>query len=243
MRPIIAITSSEILRSGDEWAPKVHGQSATYPNAILKAGGTPFIISVFKNEAALKQLYDQCQGILLSGGGDIDPAMYGAKRSLKTKNISPLRDRQEKQLLEWALEDDKPVLGICRGMQLLNVALGGSLLQDIQGLMTGAQNHEISAHKQDFNHMAHNLKMEPNSKLAKILGVNIIKTNALHHQAISILGKNLKAVAYAEDGIIEAIELPNKKFVIGVQSHPEGLKPTAEPLWYKLFNAFVAAAT
>ncbi|HEX4774560.1 MAG TPA: gamma-glutamyl-gamma-aminobutyrate hydrolase family protein [Candidatus Saccharimonadales bacterium] len=246
MQPLIAITTDKILRSGDEWVPAAHGQSHTYPDAVVHAGGAPFFIPIIDNEVVLRKLYEQCHGLMLSGGGDIDPALYRAKPLPLPKKshqmLSPQRDRQELLLLKWALEDDKPVLGICRGMQLINVALGGSLYQDLATEMPEAANHELSALQKDFNHLAHTLKIDSDSKLSHILGTDAVKTNALHHQAIKQLGKGLVATAHAEDGIIEAIELPDKHFVIGVQSHPETLEMATEISWNKLFKAFVKAA-
>jgi putative glutamine amidotransferase len=239
VRPVIAITTSEILRSGTEWAPLVHGQSGTYTDAVIRAGGTPFLIPIFDDKEILRQLYDMCSGLLLSGGGDIDPQQYGSEPIVSLQNLSPLRDKQEALLIKWAVTDNRPVLGICRGMQMINVGLGGNLHQDILAGVPGSQDHEASVNQKDFDHMPHKLIIETDSKLASILGVKKIKTNALHHQAINKLGKGLKAVAHAEDGIIEAIELPGKNFVIGVQSHPESLQALAEPLWFKLFEEFV----
>ena len=200
------------------------------------------MIPIFEDEAALRQLYEQCRGLLLSGGDDVSPEIYGAELSEHTKQTSPARDHQEVQLIKWAMEDDKPLLGICRGMQLLNVALGGSLHQDILSAMPGVQDHEMSAIQKDFKHIVHTLKLKPNSHLARILGTTEIQTNALHHQAIDRLGDGLKVAANAEDGIIEAIELPSRKFVIGVQSHPESLDKQID-IWFKLFKAFISAAS
>ncbi len=242
MQPFIAITASEIIRSGDEWAPVVHGQSHTYSDAIIHAGGVPFIIPIVNNQVVLRQLYEQCQGLLLSGGADIDPVLYNDTLTSYSKNLSPDRDKQELVLLKWALDDNKPVLGICRGMQLINVAMGGSLHQDIVHSLPKALNHEKSVEYKSFNHLAHKIKINNDSQLAKILGSKQVGTNALHHQAVKKVGKGLKATAHTEDGVVEAIELPNKQFVIGIQSHPEALEAITEPSWNKLFKAFVEAA-
>ncbi len=242
MSPFIAVTAGEVINNSHPWAPIVQGQSCTYINAVLRAGGIPFSVPLVNDETILRRIYDQCAGLLLSGGNDIDPACYRATVSPKTEGICPARDKQELQLLAWALADDKPVLGICRGMQMINVYLGGSLYQDVLADVPAAKNHEISAHNKNFHHIAHRLHIEPDSRLAAILAVDAIDTNALHHQAVHKLGKDLIVTAHAEDGVIEALELPGKRFVIGVQSHPEALEAEAEPLWQRLFTAFIDSA-
>ena len=251
MQPFIAIAAGEFINSGEPWLPVVYGQFHTYTDAIVRASGVPFIVPLTTDKTILRRLYEQCDGLLLPGGSDLDPETYnmphssnkinGATHPLQTR-ISPPRDRQEEQLLEWALEDDKPVLGICRGMQLINVFLGGSLHSDIDMNLPSANNHEAGIHKKNFHHLAHQLRIDAGSRLAKVMGTGTIPTNTLHHQTIKKLGKGLVATAHAEDGVIEAIELPSKSFVIGVQSHPEALEAEVEPLWRELFEAFVGSA-
>jgi putative glutamine amidotransferase len=242
MQPVIAITVGEVINydTGLAWAPTVYGQSHTYVDAIVSAGGAPFILPLVDDRKVLRKLYEQTDGILLSGGHDIDLTTDGPPSKNRAIIVtSPRRDHQEIQLLKWAIEDNKPVLGICRGMQLINVALGGTLYKDISSDLPKSRNHELSFHKKDFRHIAHNLDLTPDSQLATILGTEHIDTNALHHQAIKELGKGLVVTAHAEDGVIEAIELPGNRFVIGVQSHPEALEDSVEPLWHSLFEAFV----
>src|SRR5665213_28090 len=251
MQPLIAITASEVINNGESWLPIVYGQFHTYPDAIIRAGGAPFIVPLTDDETVLRKLYDQCGGLLLSGGADLDPKTYKAARStkqpkasthpLQTK-VSPRRDQQEVILLKWALEDDKPVLGICRGMQLINAVLGGSLHQDIDNDVPTAHNHQVSIDQRDFQHLAHRLEINPDTRLHDILGVDSVATNTLHHQAIGRLGNGLVATAYAEDDVIGAIELPTASFVIGVQSHPEALEAGVESVWRELFRAFVNSA-
>lgn len=244
MQPLIGITAGEVINHHYVWAPVVHGQFRTYVDAVVRAGGAPLLIPILEDAATLRRLYEQCDALLLSGGDDLHPRHYKAKTSSparRSRRASSQRDQQELQLLKWALEDDKPVFGICRGMQLINVVLGGSLYQDI-GALDNKHNHQASIQKQDINHLAHQLTILDSSRLAVILGTASINANGLHHQAIYELGEGLMASAHAEDGVIEAIELPGKKFVIGVQSHPEALEAEIEPIWRKLFVAFVESA-
>lgn len=251
MKPLIAITVGEVINESESWVPPVHGQSHTYSDAIIRAGGAPLVLPLTDDEEVQKRLYEQCDGLLLTGGADLDPRVCGASCpspkagstcDMHDRPFSPRRDRQEVRLLKWALADNKPVLGICRGMQLINTALGGSLHHDINTDLPLAHDHEANINKKDFNHLAHSLRLESGSKLAVILGIDTVSTNTLHHQAIKRLGKGLVATAHAEDGVIEAIELPDRYFVIGVQSHPEALEAKIEPLWRELFGAFVDAA-
>lgn len=244
MQPVIAITVGEIVNvsTGKLWTPIVYGQFQTYTDAIVRAGGAPIIMPLVDDKAVLRRLYEQVDGILLSGGHDISQNAPRHPKSSKKFNISPRRDKQEIQLLKWALADDKPVLGICRGLQLINVALGGSLHHDISINLPAAHNHEASIDLQDFHHLAHRLTIKPGSQLAGTLKAKQIATNSLHHQSIEQLGKGLVATAQAEDGLIEAVEMPGKRFVIGVQSHPEALEAKTEPQWRQLFKAFVSSA-
>jgi putative glutamine amidotransferase len=244
MRPIIGVTSGETNNLKFPLSPHVQGQQFTYIESVVRAGGTPIILPIVKNDEVLRQLYEQCDAVLLAGGNDVDPALYGAKLGPNATDIRRHRDDQEVQLLKWALEDDKPILAICRGMQVMNVALGGNLYQDIPTDLPDAEEHELhSNHNADReHHIAHQLKIAPESLLARILGATTIPTNAYHHQALRELGDGLVATAWAEDGVIEAVELKDKHFAVGVQSHPEALEAKIEPSWRKLFKDFIAAA-
>jgi putative glutamine amidotransferase len=242
MQPLIGVTAGETINQLYPHAPAVQGQSYTYIDATARAGGAPLILPLTEDKKILRRLYEQCQGILLSGGNDLDPAAYGERPTDKTIDFSTKRDRQEVQLLKWALEDDKPVLAICRGMQLLNVAQGGTLYQDISAELPAAETHDISAEKKRESRIVHSLRIKPDSKLAKLLGVTELGANAYHHQAVKKLGHDLVITAWAEDDVIEAIEVPDRRFVIGVQSHPESLEASIEPRWRRLFKGFVEAA-
>lgn len=242
MQPLIAISAGLFVDKDYDWTPLVYGQFHTYSDAVIRAGGIPIIVPLIDDLSMLRKLYEQCDGLLLPGGNDLDPSAYEAEMSSLVRKPSPRRDKQETQLLKWAIEGDKPVLGICRGMQLINTALGGSLHQDISTNITAAHNHEASTHQKSFGRLAHKLKIKPGSRLAQALGTETVDTNTLHHQAVDRLGEGLVVTAQAEDGVIEAIELSGKRFVVGVQSHPEALEAKTEQLWRKLFIGFVDSA-
>ena len=240
-KPVIAISAGEVVNTVETWASVVYGQSTTYSEAVIHAGGVPVIMPITDDAAVLRHMYELCDGLLLAGGNDVDPARYGQKQAPETLVISPRRDAQELQLLQWALDDDMPVLAICRGMQLLNVSQGGSLHQHIPVHLPHAQNHEASRQHKNTKYLAHSLRIDPASRLANILEVTTIAANSQHHQAVHKIGTGLVASAWAEDEIVEALELPGKQFVLGVQPHPEGLEAATEVRWAKLFDAFIGA--
>jgi putative glutamine amidotransferase len=184
MQPIIGVTACETINKLFPHSPLIQGQANTYIDAVIHAGGAPFIVPITKDEAVLRRLYDECAGIMLSGGNDLNPALYGETPNEHTEDFSEERDAQELKLLEWALEDDKPVLAICRGLQLINVAQGGSLYQHIPDDLPDATIHSIAAEKKRESRVVHILRIKPDSKLAQILGVEKIGANAYHHQAI-----------------------------------------------------------
>lgn len=241
-KPLIGLTAGEIENTQKPWAPYTHGQSFTYVEAIVHAGGVPVILPITDDEEVWRELYERCDGIVLAGGNDVDPARYGQVMHAKTHDVSTFRDAQEFALLQLALAGTKPVLAICRGMQLLNVGLGGTLFQDVPEQVVGAQNHEASNTEKDVARMAHHLTLKPDSKLARLVGKGSLPTNTHHHQAVDRVAPSLQAVAWAEDGVVEGLELQGERFIIGVQSHPESLEAHAEPRWALLFKAFVKEA-
>ena len=241
MKPLIGITTGEIVNQDEPWAPDVYGQKRTYSDAVIATGGVPLFIP-FMPETELKNLYERLDGILFAGGNDINPQLYGEALAPLTVDVSLERDRVESTLIAWALADNKPVFAICRGFQLLNIHLGGSLYQDISTQVAGTSDHQLSTKNQDYTYIAHQLKLAPNSRLAAITGSGVMKANTHHHQGIKKLADGLEASAWSEDGIIEAIECPAKLFVLGVQCHPESLYK-ADEKWAAVFEAFVKAAT
>jgi putative glutamine amidotransferase len=189
--------------------------------------------------AALPGLVASFDGFVLSGGGDVDPALYGGNLDATVHSIDPERDAFERALIPLVLDADKPLFAICRGVQVLNVALGGSLYEDIASALPAAQRHDWYPNS-PRDYLAHTVEIEPGSRLAEILGTHKLRTNSLHHQAIRQPAPALEVVARTEDGVIEAVELPGKRFAIGVQWHPECLPD--EPAMQRLFLEFVNAA-
>lgn len=244
-RPIIGVPCllgiAHFARS-DAWFPKIYGNVIEYLQAIEAAGGAPILIPLTTNDEALNSVYQQIDGVLLAGGEDIDPACYGAPRHPKLGDPDPLQDDVEIALTRWALRDGKPVLAICRGIQLLNVALGGTLYQDIPSEIEGALNHNESTDRQDMAHLAHPIVIERDSRLADLLGATGALVNTLHHQALRDVAPALRVTARAPDGIVEAVEAMSPGWVVGVQCHPEMLWNSADPRWARVFQAFVGAA-
>lgn len=242
-RPIIGITAGEAVNMYYPDSPKVYGQMYVYIEAIERAGGVPLVLPIVKSEAVLKDMYDLCDGILLAGGNDVNPACYNEPASEHTRHIHKERDVQEIALWELAKKDDKPVLAVCRGLHIVNTAQGGKLYQDIHAELPEANVHRIpEGSPDDYEHqVVHQVKFKPGSKLAQIMGEGPLGANSYHHQAIKQLGKDVEAVSWSEDEVIEGIEVKGQRFAVGVQSHPESLEATIEPAWRKLFSAFVEA--
>jgi putative glutamine amidotransferase len=240
--PIIGLTCGEIHNKAEPWSPVAFGQSRTYVDSIIQAGGVPLLLPLTEDAAVLRAAYDVLDGLCLAGGNDLQPALYGQEPAAETNDYSALRDATEQTLLRLAMRDKLPLLGICRGMELINVELGGTLYQNIDSDILGSMDHDSSTKLRTLVDLTHTLRLKPGSKLAHILGVDTIGTNAHHHQAINQLGDGVEATAWTSDGVIEAIELPGYPYVVAVQSHPESLT-FVEPAWAKLFESFVLATS
>ncbi len=237
MRPYIGITCGTFYDR--DWCPPSIGHRKTYIDAIVAAGGAPFLIPLVDDEEVLRALFDRVDGLLLSGGGDVEPQQYGEESIPQLGTVDTLRDRVELPLARWAALEGKPVLGICRGVQILNVAMGGSLYQDIPTQVEGHLSHNGSYANHNWAHMAHDLRLEPDSKLAQLLGAEPFPINSLHHQSLKAIAPGLRPVGWAPDGVVEAVEGHNGHFLIGVQCHPEALQAEADPRWRALFKRFV----
>jgi putative glutamine amidotransferase len=239
MRPFIGIPCGT-FRDKD-WCPPSFGHRQTYVDAVVAAGGVPLLIPLVEDERVLRALYERIDGLLLAGGRDVEPVFYGEAPIAEIGEIDRLRDLVELPLTRWAARDGMPILGICRGVQVLNVALGGTLYQDIPAQIGSAIRHDDSYLHEDWTHMAHELRLDPASRLAQLIGTQRFTTNSLHHQSVKDVAPGLRAVGWAPDGVIEALEGNNGHFVIGVQCHPEALQAAADPRWATLFRAFVAS--
>jgi putative glutamine amidotransferase len=237
MKPLIGITSGT-FRDRD-WCPPSLGHRKTYVDAIIAAGGAPILIPPLDDETSLRAIYERLDGVLLSGGGDIEPHHYGEDPSPRLGLVDPPRDNAEIPLTRWAVADGKPLLGICRGVQILNVALGGSLYQDIPSQLDTELVHDLSYKQQDWTYMAHDLSLAPDSTLASLLGSTTIPINSLHHQSLKTIAPGLRPVGWAPDGVVEAVEGVNGHFIMGVQCHPEALQEVADRRWQAMFRVFV----
>lgn len=210
-----------------------------YATAVSAAGGIPVVLPPNLEPVDALALVD---GLLLTGGGDIDPALYGAPVvHPETYGIAPARDAFEIRLVQHAIAHDLPILAICRGIQLLNVALGGTLIQHIPDAIANSLNHRQHELGIPVDEPAHPVTVIPDTLLARILGTTWLLVNSYHHQAIDRPAPGLVITAYAPDGVIEAAELPSATFVVAVQWHPERLY-RQHPLHQALFAALVDAA-
>ena len=210
-----------------------------YVASVETSGGRARILEI--NESP-RQLMDQIDGLLLTGGGDIDPVLYREERHPSVEDAEPGRDEFEIDLARRAMETHLPVLAICRGSQVLNVAAGGNLVQDIPSAIETTLAHSITDPR---NSIAHDIAITPGSRLEMVLGGAVTtehtcRVNSRHHQSVGRIGESLIASATAADGVVEAIESPGEDFCLGVQWHPENFWRTGE--FKGLFDSFVESA-
>ncbi len=238
MRPIIGIPAQADYR--EKSGRPIYGNNRAYIHAVESAGGIPVLIPMLYDASLLEPLLDRLDGLLLSGGVDIQPIRYHEEPHPLLDAVDEPLDELEFAVTAWALQRDMPVLGVCRGMQLLNIALGGSLYQDIAAQCPGSMKH--SRRELPRNTLIHNIHIEAGSVMENVLGANEIWINSLHHQAVKEPGKGVRISGRAEDGIAELMEVEGYRFVLGIQGHPEELY-TIEPACARLFAVFVKACS
>jgi putative glutamine amidotransferase len=239
MPPIVGITCLTIPPREDHRPPQL-GQNQTYLQAVARAGAAPLLIPSLVDGDQLRAIYDSLDGLLLPGGEDVDPNRYGESRLEACGPSSPERDATELTLARWAMDEGKPLLAICRGIQVLNVVLGGSLYQDIEIQLPDAGKHDwYPGQPRDLR--PHPVDIVPGTRLARIVGnVTSLAVNSLHHQALKALAPGLRISARAPDGVVEAVEAPDHPFALAVQWHPEELAK-GDARAQALFDALVGA--
>ena len=229
-RPLIGITSAYIP-DGDY--AKVH---SSYTQAIKEAGGTPVILPVPEDDDLVGEYVRVLDGLLLTGGDDVPPEAYGESPLEQTKTLSPRRHRFEKVLVEAWLPTRKPILGICRGLQQINVVCGGTLVQDIPTQVGTSVIHRDPKRRGD---VAHRVEIEPGTMLRSLLSSASVQVNSNHHQAVKDVGKSLRISARSSDGVIEALEFTGGRFGLLVQWHPERITDAKHRK--AIYGAFVRA--
>jgi putative glutamine amidotransferase len=244
-RPVIGVPT-QTLQAIDgipEGLPRSWVMNHRYLTALASVGAIPWMVPLLDDDDdTLRCLYERLDGLFLAGGVDMDPASYGHERHELCGRTDPPRDRVELQLTRWAMQEGKPVLGVCRGVQVINVVAGGTLHQDCAACFGGAIKHDYfptQGYARDL--LSHEVTLEPGSRLAHAFGAERIKVNSMHHQAVDGLGAGLAVAGRAPDGLIEALESATDAFVVGVQWHPEMLIER-DAGTRGLFETFVRAA-
>ncbi len=228
MKPVIGITSYAEEVTWGAWVEAAALVPLSYVHAIERAGGRPFVVP--PSDDSIEETLAVLDGIVFSGGSDLDPAHYGADRHPETDEAREVRDRAEMALLTAALERDMPVLAVCRGSQVLNVALGGDLVQHLPDALGHERHRHTPGAWSD-----HDVKLEPESRVGSLLG-DRAPVKSHHHQGYGRIGEGLRETGWADDGTVEALEDPSKRFAVGVLWHPEEGQDLA------LFEALVEEA-
>ncbi len=238
--PVIGITSALISEEQDYGTMSRHRVSADYSEAVRQAGGLPIILP--PQDGTIEQILDLVDGLIFSGGADIDPARYGETDvHPMTYDISDERDRFEIDLLSAAVQRDMPVLCICRGIQVLNVALGGSLVQHIDDQVEQPLHHRQHQVGIMGTETSHDVSFETGSLSAEVFESTAVPVNSLHHQSLATPAEGVRVEGVSTDGVIESVSVPSCRFVLGLQWHPELLYKTL-PAQFKPFEALIEAA-
>lgn len=244
-RPLIGIPAQTLQAIDDipEGLPHSWVMNSRYFVAAAEAGAVPVVIPLFDEDPdTLRAIYDRLDGVLLAGGVDMDPLTFGERPHPQLGRTDRARDVVELELAKWAIAERKPILGLCRGHQVLNVALGGTLWQDIGAQVPTAIKHDYfpnAGYARDY--LAHEVNIVPGSRLHAAFELPSVPVNSMHHQAVKDLAPALRVSAQAPDGMVEAIESGTEHFMVGVQWHPEVFEERDERT-RRLFRAFVTAA-
>ncbi len=245
MRPIIGVTT-QTLQAIDGIPPGLPASvvmNQRYYDAVADAGGAPILIPLFDDATdVLRGVYDVCDGILIPGGVDMHPACFGEAPHERLGRTDQVRDRVELQLTRWAIDNGKPLLGLCRGLQVINVALGGTLYQDLGTERAGSIRHDyFPTHGYTRDYLAHEVALHSGTRLFEAMGRDRIAVNSMHHQGIKDLSPTLVPAATAPDGLVEGVEGPGDQYLVGVQWHPEVFE-SADAHTRRLFESFLAAS-
>jgi putative glutamine amidotransferase len=235
MKPLIGITTNQ---SKTPYGQPTVMLMQSYINAVIQAGGVPVLIPSLLAEDGWDAIYSRLDGILFSGGGDIGLKFSPGEPHPRIDDVDPARDSMELKMVRAAASDGKPFLGICRGCQVMNVALGGTLYTHILDQLPNALDHSYPGNMRTV--LVHEIKIEEGTHIAEILGQPIIKVNSLHHQGLKDIAPSVRVAGHAPDGLVEAIELPEHPFGLAVQWHPEWL--TDQESTRNLFGKFVETA-
>lgn len=238
-RPLIGVPTGR-ERSQRFFGLPLYIMNQTYVRTLENLGALPVMIPLQMTEETLRGIFDRLDGLLLPGGEDIDPANYGDERHPQLGSTDVERDRTEMLLAQWAFEEGMPLLGVCRGVQVMNVVCGGTLWQDLTAQTPEHFKHDYFPPTYERFRISHQINVAPESHLASAVG-SVQEVNSMHHQGIRKVGAGLRVVGTAADGLPEALEVPELPFSVGVQWHPEELAKTDE-LSAGLFLNFVRAA-
>ncbi|MFO0809708.1 MAG: type 1 glutamine amidotransferase [Gemmataceae bacterium] len=243
-RPVIGIAmQSQEAVPGQ--LPRCWIMSQRYVQVLSTLGAVPWLIPLLPtDEPTLRSIFDRLDGVFLTGGVDVDPSRYGEAKESYCGHTDPDRDAVEFLLVKWAMAEHKPLLAVCRGFQVLNVACGGTLYQDVTAQRPASMKHDYfpqagGTPTRDF--LAHEVRVEPATRLGRCLQAECVPVNSMHHQGIKELAAGLVPSAYAPDGVIEGIEGANGQYLVAVQWHPEEL--THQPGMRRLFTEFLSEAT
>ncbi|MFN8382443.1 MAG: gamma-glutamyl-gamma-aminobutyrate hydrolase family protein [Anaerolineales bacterium] len=234
-KPLIGITTRN---NKDSDGHPITSLQHSYLNAVIQAGGIPVMIPNILSEEDFLDLYSRLNGVLFSGGGDVSLKYFSGSDHPRIGEVDESRDTTEITLMRTAVNDGKPILGICRGAQVMNIAMGGTLYTHIYDQLKGALDH---AYPGDLRRaLVHPVNVDETTRSAEIFGETLLNVNSLHHQGLKDIAPGLKVAGHAPDGLVEVIEIPDHPYAVAVQWHPEWL--TDQPAMQRLFKSFVDAS-